>query len=279
MEKTYKINKYPDGTSYVTIPKEWEDTYQRITFKINGYEDLWHLNQLCEIMNWNNVQGHIIIPCLLDSQADRRFGEFNSSGLTLIADLLNEYKGISFGIYHPHNPSVVEALFNRVECIDNSEFIGKVLSQITTEEKPFPVLVSPDAGAFKPLIETCNKLKYQGETFSCGKHRSNVRDVNGNYKLTQFIGKDDFEGKDILIVDDICVKGGTFKGLAKLLKERNCGKLYLAVSHMTLQELGEDPVTNYFDKVFVTNSKYEEYYFGNDIALIPENLEVIKMFN
>ena len=26
----YKINEYPDGTSYVIIPKEWENTTQEI---------------------------------------------------------------------------------------------------------------------------------------------------------------------------------------------------------------------------------------------------------
>jgi len=97
------------------------------------------------------------------------------------------------------------------------------------------------------------------------------------------LDRQDFEGKDILIVDDICVKGGTFKGLAKLLKKSYCGKLYLAVSHMTVQQLGTDPVTHYFDKVFTTNSKYDTYYWVNDKAhfntnTIPENLEVIKQF-
>lgn len=103
----------------------------------------------------------------------------------------------------------------------------------------------------------------------------------------QGLDRDDYEGKDILIIDDICVYGGTFKGLAKLLKERNCGKLYLAVSHMTVQNLGEDPVTNYFDKVFTTNSKYEHYDVADDYDATvycdnaidaPENLEIIKLF-
>lgn len=83
-----------------------------------------------------------------------------------------------------------------------------------------------------------------------------------------------------MLLDDICIYGGTFKGLAKLLKERNCGKLYLAVSHMTVQDLGGDPVTNYFDKVFTTNSKYDNYFTKDSEAggVQPKNLEIIKMF-
>jgi hypothetical protein len=60
------------------------------------------------------------------------------------------------------------------------------------------------------------------------------------------------------------------------LRESNCGKLYLAVSHMTVQNLGEDPVVSYFDKVFTTNSKFNTYH-GNDL-LEFEDLEIIKLF-
>lgn len=102
-------------------------------------------------------------------------------------------------------------------------------------------------------------------------------------KLTQVIDRQDFEGKDILILDDISIFGGTFKGLSKILRERNCGKLYLAVSHMTVQDLGEDPVTNYFDKVFTTNSKFDEYYytFKDEFGIYKEplkNIDITKLF-
>lgn len=43
-----------------------------------------------------------------------------------------------------------------------------------------------------------------------------------------------------------------------------------------VQNLGKDPVTNYFDKVFITNSKYDKYFYEDKI--IPNNLEIIKIF-
>jgi len=121
-------------------------------------------------------------------------------------------------------------------------------------------------------MKLCDSIKWGGQVHSCSKGRS----YDGTKsELTQRIGKDDFFGKDIVIIDDISVYGGTFKGLSKLLKERNCGKLYLAVSHMTIQNLGQDPVTNYFDKVFTTNSKFDEYF---SIQINPKNLKIIKLF-
>src|SRR5699024_9143095 len=127
---SYKINKYPDGTSYVTIPEEWEDTYQEIVFRVNSYEDLIHLAQLCDALIYNVVTAKIIIPCLLDAQADKRFGEYQSSGLSVVARVLEDYVdgyNISISVYHPHNPEVVEALFTAVEIVDNTEFIRQVI--------------------------------------------------------------------------------------------------------------------------------------------------------
>lgn len=280
-----KINKYPDGSSYINLGDKIPSLVK--TWKINSYEDLWHLNQYVDA--YNNYTGQspiIVIPNLVDAQADRRFNKDESSGLKLVCEFLNGMNA-NFKIFHPHNPEVVEALMDNVEIIDNSEFITKVLLEGLIKDCPSIlqngisndnlILMSSDAGGFKPLIKLCDKIKWGGQIHSCSKGRS----WDGTKsELTQRIGKDNFYGKDILIIDDICVRGGTFKGLSKLLKQRNCGKLYLAVSHMTLQNLGKDPVTNYFDKVFTTNSKFDEYFIpdADECPYNPKNLEIIKLF-
>lgn len=283
-----EIKKYPDGSSYAKIEKFEKD----FIYKVNSYEDLWHLKQITETYLYNGLRPTITIPNLIDAQADRRFGSNQSSGLKLVCEFLNTMYA-DFKIFHPHNPEVVEALIDNVEIIDNSEFIKHVIyneiypayDKITKKEfykhnedlENNLILMSSDAGGFKPLIKLCDKINWQGETYSASKAR------NQDGEITQQIGSVNFEGKDILIIDDICVYGGTFKGLAKLLKQANCGKLYLAVSHMTVQNLGEDPVTNYFDKVFTTNSKYDEYStipenWNSRGTYSPQNLEIIKMF-
>jgi ribose-phosphate pyrophosphokinase len=281
-----KIDKYPDSTSYVTTEHSGEEI---ITWKLNSYEDLWHLNQFVDAYNNKYHQKPlIIIPNLIDAQADRRFADNQSSGLKLVCKFLNSMNA-SFKVFHPHNAEVVEASIDNVEIIDNKDFIIKTLSKIKghkffygtggsddRDAESNLILMSSDAGGFKPLMKLCDNIKWEGETYSASKARS----ISG---MKQIIPRYNFEGKDILIVDDISVYGGTFKGLSKLLRERNCGKLYLAVSHMTMQNLGEDPVTNYFDKVFTTNSKFEEYYLNKgfkpfDSTNKPQNLEIIKQF-
>lgn len=282
-----EIKKYPDGTSYVTgtgIGVEGS------VFKINSYEDLWHLHQVVDAYT-SQFKGHkptITIPNLIDAQVDRRFNKGESYGLKLVCEFLNKMSA-NFKIFHPHNPEVVEALMDNVEIIDNSEFINTILNDyMHMDAIPHPknpvepsdslILMSSDAGGFKPLMKLCDNIKWKGQTASASKSRTWDGEKSN---LVQQIQCDDFEGKGILIVDDICVYGGTFKGLSNLLRQRNCGKLYLAISHMTVKHLGEDPVTNYFDKVFTTNSKHDEYYYTeSDVySTIDKNkLQVIKLF-
>ena len=275
-----KIIKYPDGSSYVNIGGK---VFYGFTFRVNSYEDLWHLNQMVDACNNLNKIPIITIPNLIDAQADRRFNKHESSGLKLVCEFLNNMNA-NFKIFHPHNPEVVEALMDNVEIIDNSNFIRQVLTYHLSGEHRFlgdfeksgGILMSSDAGGFKPLMKLCDKIDWQGETFSASKSRS--WDKNDGSKFIQQIDREDFQGKDILIVDDLCVYGGTFKGLSKLLKERNVGNLYLAVSHMTIQQLGNDPVTDYFDQIFTTNSKFNSYLTGHSDKIPPKNLNILKLF-
>ena len=263
----YEIKSYPDNTKYVIVKK----ITNNLTFRLNTYEDLWILNQIHDVVKKANWNVTVTISNLIDAQADRRFDIAQPFGLKLVLEFLKGMGNFDYKIFHPHNPEVVEAILgDRVEIIDNSEFIDLVLAkglmgEYTSETETQwdkilesnLILMSSDAGGFKPLMKLCDKLEWQGETYSASKSR---KYENGKSVLTQIVDRQDFNDKDILIIDDICVYGGTFKGLSKILKERNCGKLYLAVSHMTVLELGEDSVGNYFDSVFTTNSKFEEDY-------------------
>lgn len=264
--EVHKKFKYPDGSFYTKIV----DFKKDFIFKVNDFNDLWQLNQIIDVYTHNNIRPTITIPNLLTAQEDRRFANNQSSGLKLVCRFLNSMKA-NFKVFHPHNQEVVEALLDNVEIIDNSEFVEKVLDRLRPINNL--ILMSTDGGSYKWINKIADKIGFRNEVYGASKMR---KYEDNKSKLTQVVDRQDFEGKDILILDDISIFGGTFKGLSKMLKERNCGKLYLAVSHMTVQELGQDPVTDYFDKVFTTNSKFDEYYGRDDFP--PKNLEIIKLF-
>ena len=250
-----KIN-YPDGSSYVEV----ESFPPQIEFKINSYEDLWTLTQIKDVYDYNGKPLSVIIPCLLDAQADRRFEKNQSHNLKLVLYQLARLNFENVTIFHPHNAEIVEAILNRVTILDNSYFIQQVISKIPVGLEDIGkdnhlILMSTDAGGFKPLMKLADKIQWKGETFSASKSR---KYEDGKSKLIQQIDRQDFKGKDVLIVDDICVNGGTFVGLAKMLRERNVGKLYLAISHLTVTAPNKE-LFELFDTVYTTTSKGLNY--------------------
>ena len=291
----YKKQYYPDNSFYVEVGN-FNKTF---IFRINSYEDLWELNQLHDVYKYNNKNAIVIIPNLFTSQEDRRFDIAQPFGLKLVLEFLKGMENFDYKIFHPHNSEVVEAILDdRVEIIDNHDFINDVLSHISnyksfmdfvTKRESFIynndkgvqipnnlVVLLPDGGAYKWGVKLMDKLGFDGDVVAASKNRQYV---DGKSKLVQQLPDYDFNGKDILIIDDICIYGGTFKGLAKMLKERNCGKIYLAVSHITVENLGDDPVTNYFDMVYTTNSKFSKYWDKTDRCFsIRDHLKIINLF-
>ena len=278
----YKKQYYPDNSFYVEVGN-FNKTF---IFRINSYEDLWELNQLHDVYKYNNKNAIVIIPNLFTSQEDRRFDIAQPFSLKLVLEFLKGMENFDYKIFHPHNSEVVEAILDdRVEIIDNSEFINEVLDSISNPgtmdvnnwiDNKNLVILLPDGGAYKWGVKLMDKLGFDGDVVAASKNRQYV---DGKSKLVQQLPNYDFNGKDILIIDDICIYGGTFKGLAKMLKERNCGKIYLAVSHITVQNLGNDAITNYFDMVYTTNSKFSRYWDNTDRSFsIRDHLKIINLF-
>jgi ribose-phosphate pyrophosphokinase len=274
-----KIISYPDGGKFVVNDLNEES----LTYRINSYEDLFLLKS---IKDANPNLKEITIPCMFQQQHDMRFNKNESFELKLVCDFIKSLGFKKIKVFHPHS-SVTPALLDdgnrNCEVISNTHFIKNVLNEIYQINNPQEkideglwyhkkinnlILMSSDAGGFKPLIKLCKELNWEGETYSATKSRE--RD-----KLTQLVDRTDFDGKDVILIDDICVGGGTFIGLAKLLKERNVGNLYLAVSHITIPNPNPE-LWQHFKMVYTTNSKGIQYGDYNDYH--PKNLKVFDLF-
>ncbi len=114
-------------------------------------------------------------------------------------------------------------------------------------------LISIDAGASKKINSLGEFLYSNGWTnfdiIQCNKKR-NVS--NGNIEGFE-VFTDDLQGLPCFISDDICDGGASFIHAAKALKEKNCGDLYLFVTHGIFSK-GFDELNKYFKKIYTTNS-------------------------
>lgn len=228
-----------------------------ITHRINSFNDFGLLLLAVDALKRMEVKLiNVFIPYFPGARQDRVMIAGEPLSVKVYADILNGLKLNKITVFDAHS-EVTPALLDNCEVISNHAFIAEVLKKIGNEVK----LISPDGGALKKIYKVS---EYLGgiDVVECSKSR----DVKTG-KLSGFkVYDDNLKGIDCLIVDDICDGGGTFIGLAEELKNKNAGKLYLAVSHGIFNKGFE--AMSAFERIFTTDSfrEFEE-----------EMVEVIKL--
>lgn len=260
---TYEAWKFPGGELHFRLKSAYKDTSYLYTPIITTLENSDDLILLCLAVDtiksyYNNLSIKVFIKYMAYQQADRRFSEYESFSLQTICNILNTLPVDKYIVFDPHS-DVTPALLKNCEILDNSFFIESVLSSIDhgfyIKDK---VLLSPDAGAYKKIFKLAEKIGFNGNIECANKYR----DHNGNLDIR--LSCDDFEGKPVVIVDDICVGGRTFIQLAEKLQDKNIGKLYLAVSHGVFSN-GITLLQKYFDTIFTTNSRQSDSHAFVDV--------------
>jgi ribose-phosphate pyrophosphokinase len=235
---------FSGGEPHIRIISNFaESTSVSVTHRINSFNDL---GLLCVAVDALQRMGatleNLLIPYFPAARQDRIMVTGEPLTVKVYADIINQLHFKKVMVFDPHS-EVTPAVLHRCKVITNHVFIRKVIESIDNNV----VLISPDGGALKKIYKVANFLGGR-EVIECSKSR----DVKTG-KLTGFkVYQENLEGKDCLIVDDICDAGGTFIGLAKELKSKNAGKLYLAVSHGIFSKGFED--LKCFEKIFTTDS-------------------------
>lgn len=215
-----------------------------LTHRIVSFNDLGLICMAVDALQRIGFQHiELFIPYFPAARQDRLMTSGEPLSVKVYAQIINAMNLQKVMVFDPHS-EVTPALLNRCEVITNHRFIEKVMHEIGNET----LLISPDGGALKKIYKVSEFLGGV-EVLECSKSR----DVKTG-KLSGFkVYADELAGKNCLIVDDICDGGGTFIGLAQELKNKNAGKLYLAVSHGIFSK-GFEELSKYFDGIFTTNS-------------------------
>ena len=214
-----------------------------ITHRLNSFNDLGLLCLAVDALQRMDLTlEKLIIPYFPSARQDRIMIKGEALSVRVYANIINSFNFKKVIIFDAHS-EVTPAVLNNCEVASNHKFIQKVIQEIGSEV----LLISPDGGALKKIYKVSEFLGGI-EVIECSKSR----DVKTG-KLAGFkVYADDLEGKNCLIVDDICDGGGTFIGLAGELKNKNAGKLFLAVSHGIFSKGFED--LKCFSRIFTTDS-------------------------
>ena len=236
---------FSGGEPHIKIRPEFNTSETvTITHRLNSFNDVGLLLIAVDALRRMHVEKiNLFVPYFPAARQDRVMVKGEPLTAKVYADLLNSLKLNKITVFDAHS-EVTPALLNNCEAIPNHRFIQEVLKRTSLN----CLLISPDGGALKKIYKVS---EYLGgvPVVECSKSR----DVTTG-KLKGFkVYADDLEGKDCLIVDDICDGGGTFIGLAEELTKKNCGDIYLAVSHGIFSQ-GFENFKPAFKKIFTTDS-------------------------
>lgn len=221
-----QTQKYPDGTPILKCDVGYVsgNTNVKLTWAFDSMEEYFNLACLVEYLrDIRHKTVSLDLPYIPNARMDRV--KYNDECFTLktFANLINRLNFTDVTVCNAHS-DVSLALIDRVTDIGNST----VYSFLYNNQHMYDTIMFPDAGAAKRYGTYFNSIKQFGVVVG-----NKTRDWRTGKIIGLTIdGKDeDIVGKKIMIVDDICSRGGTFKYAAIELKKRGADVINLFITH------------------------------------------------
>ena len=195
------------------------------------------------------------MPYIPHARMDRVKSDEDVFTLKYFCEVINSLNFKIVWVRDAHS-NVSLALLDNVVEEDIYNYVHKAIVASKAE-----ALYFPDEGAMKRYKNIADEKKMP--------YGFGIKDrdwATGELKGTIIMNKEAIVGKDVLIIDDICSKGGTFFYAAKALKAAGAKSVSLYVTHCEKTIiLGEMASTDgLVDHVYTTQSIFPEELFNED---------------
>ncbi len=267
-----------------------------LTYTVNGHLNHMspddHYQDLKRIISAANGKAHrlnVIMPFLYESRQHKRTKRESLDCALALQELTD--MGVSNIItFDAHDPRVQNSI--PLRGFDNFtppyQFIKALLRAEPglRVDKDHLMIVSPDEGAMHRAVYFSNVLGVDMGMFYKRRDYSTIIGGKNPIVAHEFLGTD-VHGKDVIIIDDMISSGESMLDVAKQIKERGAGRVFVCTTFGLFTE-GFDKFDEYYkhgyiDRVITTNLTYlppkalEKPYFvvadmSKFIALIIDSL-------
>lgn len=242
-------NHFPDGTlKLITgMPYYMPESGKPIIWQYESDAELFSLICLVKHIHrcFPGLTPSLEMPYLPHARMDRVKDDSDVFTLKYFAEVINSLQFKSVRILDPHS-NVGPALLNNARVLSPVSYIQHAINDIN---RPDLILFYPDEGACK---------RYSGMLFRPSLFGIKQRDWKTGTitSLELTVDASHFSsGTPVLIVDDICSRGGTFYHSAKKLKEAGFGPICLYVTHCEPTILKGDLLEgDLIERVYTTDS-------------------------
>lgn len=234
--------KFPDGSLAMKAPTPMGNKYMCFEWHYENDAELFAL--ICLRRHYSYAEVTLLMPYCPHARLDRVKDPNDIFTLKYFCEIINSlnFKAVIINDVHSY---VAPALLNNVS---NYFPVAEIDEALNRFDRGHTALFFPDEGAMKRYGD---KFKYYPQAFGIKKRDWTTGQILGlNIQEAQNI-----EGKDVLIVDDICSRGGTFVAAAKALKEAGAKRIGLYITHCENTILqGEVFTSGLISKVYTTDT-------------------------
>lgn len=222
------ITHFPNGESHIEDFESVLGSNPSVTleYKYTGDESLIHLMFIKRRLDDLSKLTRLIISYMPYSRMDRKI-EGKLFTLKYIVEFISNLNFDDIIVMEPHSNVTKERFKRQGVCITEvyptKEWVEELLANIAGPVQ----VVFPDEGA---------SLRYSSPHQHTFADNALVFMKKRDPRTGQILSIELDEGEVIkdstcIIVDDLCSKGGTFMGVASILKERGASNIFLVVAH------------------------------------------------
>jgi len=248
-EEKIDFGQFPNGETFIaTNINLLAMQNNKIILKYENDNDLLRLMFVKKHLDGlNSLSCSLAILYMPYSRQDRT--EDNSVfTLKHVCEFINSLHFTTIVVNEPHSDVTIALLNNCMTKYPTVDLLSKVVDEVGFDkEKDY--LFYPDAGAQKRYSS-----KNSGYKEIVGFKKRNF--TTGRIESLQIVGSELVNGSKVIIIDDLCSRGGTFILSAERLKEIGATDIYLVVAHCeeTILE-GDIPSSPHLiTQVFTTDS-------------------------
>ncbi|HJA11686.1 MAG TPA: ribose-phosphate pyrophosphokinase [Candidatus Mediterraneibacter merdipullorum] len=195
---------------------------------------------------------NVIMPFLYESRQHKRTKR-ESLDCALALEELTAMGVSNIITFDAHDPRVQNSIpLSGFDSFSPSYQLMKALFRAVpdlTPDKEHLMIISPDEGAMHRAVYLSNILSVDMGMFY--KRRDYSVIVNGKNPIVahEFLG-DDVSGKDVIIIDDMISSGGSMLDVARQVKERNAGRVFVCTTFGLFTD-GLEKFDEYYEKGFI----------------------------
>lgn len=222
----------------------------KVTFKYETDQDLINLMFVRKHLGQQLVDLHI--SYMPYSRMDRA-GDVGVFTLKTVCELINSLDFHTVIVQEPHS-DVTPALLDRCACLYPTIALLPVVVAKIGFDRVWDYLFFPDAGAQKRYASVTGyktAVGYKQRDFGTGQllGKMETHGFTADPYTRGFVASN----TEVLIVDDLCSKGGTFIMAVHALQKLGIGHIHLLVAHCE-NTMWDGQLLNYIDGLWCTDS-------------------------